>query len=287
MKVQLHQPSTQLNNYIENYMMVDIDWKKLSSVSTIWRLIPFGQVSMLFLMGEPHGYSLSGASSPMQNTSQAFMVGQLTQPIWLKFSGHTRMIKIQFKPSGIQQMLPLNMEEFTNIPSIELEAIWGRSVNEILEQMHEAASDEELVTLLNSFFENKLLPQQTSASYINYTVHQLEKCNGNVNIQQLEKKLGISSRHLERLFKAKVGLTPKEISKIIRLNSAFSCLEKNPSMSLTSLAYESGYYDQAHFSKDFKKIAGISPAKLMSRNSSELFVTHGKCFVKNMPVVNA
>ncbi|WP_207496956.1 AraC family transcriptional regulator [Aridibaculum aurantiacum] len=287
MKVQLHQPSAALSSYIDNYMFVDIDWKQLSSISTIWRLIPFGQVSMLFLLGEPHGYSLSGATEEMHNTSQAFMVGQLTQPIWLKFSGHTRLIKIQFKPSGIQQLLPLNMEEFTNIPSVELEAIWGRSVNEAMEMLHEATDDENKIAILDNFFEKKLLPKRDNAAYIDYTVTQLEKFNGNLNIQNLETKLGISSRHLERLFRAKVGLTPKEISKIIRLNSAFSCLEKDPCMSLTSLSYEAGYYDQAHFSKYFKKIAGISPSKLMSRNSSELFVTHGKCFVKNMPLVNA
>lgn len=280
MKVQLFQPSGQLSSLIEHYMLVDIDWKELSSVATVWRLIPFGQVSMLFLYGDPHGYSLSGASEPMKDTSNAFMVGQLTQPLWLRFSGHTRLIKIQFKPSGIQQLIPLNMEEFTNVPSIDLESLWGNAVNELLEQLHGCDSDDLRVELLNRFLERRLVPLHMQASYIDYTIKQLECARGNVNIADLEVKLGITGRHLERLFKARVGLTPKEISKVIRLNYAFSCLEKEPEMSLTSLSHESGYYDQAHFSKDFKKIAGISPSRLFSANSSELFVTHGKCFLK-------
>jgi transcriptional regulator GlxA family with amidase domain len=175
------------------------------------------------------------------------------------------------------------MEEFTNVPSVDLQAIWGSAVNQLMEQISEAAEDSQRAALFNHFFEDRLLPQQGAAAYIDYTIRQLEAHNGNINIQHLEKKLGISCRHLERLFRARVGLTPKEISKIIRLNHAFSCLEKQPAMSLTTLSYESGYYDQAHFSKDFKKIAGISPSKLISTKSSELFVTHGKCFVKNRP----
>ncbi|MFT3823055.1 MAG: helix-turn-helix domain-containing protein [Chitinophagaceae bacterium] len=281
MKVQLFQPGGALRPYIENYMLVDIDWQTISPGGTVWRLIPFGQISLLFLYGDPHGYNTTGANDSMQLTSSAFMVGQLTQPLWLRFSGHTRLVKIQLKPAGIRQLLPLNMVECTNIPSIELNSIWGNTVNTFPEQLHDAGNDEERIALLDSFLEKRLLPLHDQAAYIDYTIKQLESSRGSVNITDLEVKLGITGRHLERLFKNRVGLTPKEISKVIRLNYAFSCLEKNPDMSLTALSHESGYYDQAHFSRDFKKIAGISPSKLFSTNSAELFVTHGKCFFKN------
>jgi AraC-like DNA-binding protein len=287
MKACIYKPCDALSACIDNYMIVDIDWKQIASMPTVWRLIPFGQASMLFLFGDPHSYSLTGAAESMQQTSRAFLVGQLTKPIWLQFTGHTRLLKIQFKPSGIRQLLPLNMEEFTNVPSIDLEAVWGASVHHLLEQFHSAATDEACIACLDQFLQKRLLPHNDSTAYVAYTIEQLHRQNGNMNLQSLERKLGITNRHLERLFRNRVGLTPKELSKIIRLNHAFSCIEKNPAMSLTSLSYESGYYDQAHFSKDFKKIAGVSPSKLIAQTSSELFVTHGKCFVKKMPAVYA
>lgn len=283
MKAELFQPSPFLSPYIESYMLVDINWQDTASLASVWRLIPYGKVSMLFLYGDAHEYNLVGPSAPMQKTRQAFMVGQLTQPIWLKFTGHTRLLKIQFKATGAQQFLPMNMEEFTNVPSLDLEAIWGRAISELLEQIHEAATDPERIQHLNAFLEKRLVPQNNLVDYVDYTLRQLKVNQGNLAIKSLESQLGISTRQLERLFRAKLGLSPKEMGKIIRLNCAFSNLEANPTASLTQLSYEAGYFDQAHFSRDFKGIAGVSPSKLFSHTSQELFVTHGECFVKQKP----
>jgi AraC-like DNA-binding protein len=284
MKAEIFQPSPALKPFVDNYMLVDINWQNMASLASVWRLIPYGKVSMLFLYGDAHEYNLVGPTAPMLKTRQAFLVGQLTQPIWLKFSGHTRLIKIQFKSTGAQQLLPLNMEEFTNVPSLDLEAVWGRSVTELLEQVYESGSDAERIQKLNLFLEKRLLPQNDKIDYVEYTLAQLKARQGNLSIKSLEGPLGISTRHLERLFRAKVGLTPKEMSKLIRLNCAFSNLEANPTASLTQLSYESGYFDQAHFSRDFKGIAGVSPSQLLSYTSQELFVTHGQCFVKQAPL---
>ncbi|AHM58699.1 AraC family transcriptional regulator [Flammeovirgaceae bacterium 311] len=283
MKAEIFSPSASLGRYIDSYMLVDIDWRKASDVSKVWRLIPYGKASMLFLWGDQHEYSLDGTTSVMQRTRQAFMVGQLTQPIWLKFTGHTRLIKIQFKSSGMHKFLPVNMEEFKNVPSLDLEAVWGMAVHELLEQLHESVSDAERIQKLNLFLEKRLLKQSDAIDYVDYTISQMLACKGSLSIKGLEHALGISTRQLERLFRTKIGISPKEMSKIIRLNSAFSSLETEPDISLTSLSYQAGYYDQAHFSREFKGIAGVSPNKLLSESSKELFVTHGQCFVKQKP----
>lgn len=285
MKAELFKPGPSLSKYIDNYMLVDIDWRNTAATTNVWRLIPYGKVSMLFLYGDRHEYSLQGANESMQHTRQAFLVGQLTQPIWLKFTGRTRLIKIQFKSSGAQRFLPVNMEEFKNVPSLDLEAVWGGAIKELLEQLEGAASDTERIAKLNSFLEKRLLPQLDQVDYVDYSIQQMKACNGNISIKGLEQKLGISTRQLERLFRARIGLSPKEMGKLIRLNCAFYSLEEDPDISLTSLSYDAGYYDQSHFSRDFKSIAGVSPSKLFSENTKELFVTHGQCFVKQNSAV--
>lgn len=279
MKADIYQPAPLLSSYIDNYMIVDINWKEAAQEYAVWRLIPFGQVSMLFLFGDPHQYSLNGPAEGMQQTADAFMVGQLTKPIWLRFSGHTRLIKVQFKSAGVRQFLPFSMQEFTNVPSVDLNEIWGASVNSLPDQLLHAATDEDRIAVMNNFFEKHLLPSSELIDYVDYTIHQLKANNGNMSIQTLESRLGISSRHLERLFRAKVGLSPKELGKIIRLNYALGQLKEEADMSLSALSYASGYYDQAHFSRDFKCIAGVTPSRILSESASELFVTHGKCFM--------
>ena len=92
----------------------------------------------------------------------------------------------------------------------------------MLEQMHEAPTDEDRISLLNRFFEKRLLPENDQIDYVTYTLARLNQANGKLKLRTLEEKLGISTRQLERLFKTRIGLSPKEMSRIIRLNGAFS-----------------------------------------------------------------
>jgi AraC-like DNA-binding protein len=280
MKSTLYKPTPVLANVVDNYLVVDIDWSQ-TYMPSIWRLIPYGQISMLLLYGDKHEYSFDEPINVTQTTGNAFLVGQLRRPIWLKFSGHTRLVKVQFKPAGLQQLLPVNMEEFIDVPSIDLEQFWGSAINLLLEQIYDAPSDTERIFKLEEFLKNRLASNNEMIDYVDYTVDRLKATQGNVSIKTLENKLGISTRQLERVFKTRIGLSPKELGKIIRLNSAISQLEANPKLSLTNLSYKAGYFDQAHFSRDFKNIAGISPSKLLSDNGSELFVAQGKCFTQN------
>ena len=280
MTVEIFKPSAPLSDLIDHYLLVDINWATETGLANVWRLIPYGQVSMLFLYGDPHEYSMKSATEAMHYTSRAFMVGPLTQPIWLKFSGHTRLIKIQFKSSGAQHFLPVNMEQFRNVPNLDLEILWGNTVKNLLRQIEACHSDVERILTLNDFLEKRRLPQSPLIDYVDYTIQQIKATNGNLSINQLEQKLGIGTRQLERLFRTKMGLSAKEMCKMIRLNFAFSSLQLEPDLSLTSLSYDAGYYDQSHFNKDFKSLTGLNPSKLLSKNSKELFVTHGACFVK-------
>ncbi|WP_299568331.1 helix-turn-helix domain-containing protein [uncultured Pedobacter sp.] len=94
----------------------------------------------------------------------------------------------------------------------------------------------------------------------------------------MEHQLGISGRQLERVFKKRVGLTPKDINKFIRINSALTTLKARPQTSLSELGYMLEYYDLPPFSKDFSQLTGFLPSKIGATLRNEVIVTHGKCF---------
>ncbi|MEM8893850.1 MAG: helix-turn-helix domain-containing protein, partial [Bacteroidota bacterium] len=56
-----------------------------------------------------------------------------------------------------------------------------------------------------------------------------------------------------------VGLSPKYLSRVIRLQSVLQQLHNRSYRDLTSRAFEEGYYDQAHFIRDFKSMTGHTP----------------------------
>lgn len=276
MEISVHNPSEILKPWIESYMQVNINWAEPQQLASIWRLIPYGKASIIFLQGDPHHYSTPGAIPEL--TADAFLVGQMKAPIVLKFRGHTKMIKIQFKPAGLRQFMKHDIAEFTNQASVPLDLIWGSAVNSVKEQLE--AFPGLTISVLNNFFEERLLPRLQQTDYINAAIEQFEMNMGNMALTDLLSRLYISGRHLERIFRRIVGLTPMDYRKLIRLNQAFKYLEKNPGTSFTDLSHRSGYYDQAHFTHDFKQFAGSPPSKMRSLNN-ELIVTHGKCFIGN------
>ena len=83
--------------------------------------------------------------------------------------------------------------------------------------------------------------------------------NKGIKIEELAKMLFISKRQLQREFKNKVGISPKHYYRITRINEVLRLLDGDRQMDLTSVAYACGYFDQAHFINDFKRITGVRP----------------------------
>jgi transcriptional regulator GlxA family with amidase domain len=79
--------------------------------------------------------------------------------------------------------------------------------------------------------------------------------------------LGVSQRHLERLFRLYVGVSPKWVIRRYRLFEATERLETDPRMDVAMLATELGYFDQSHFIRDFTAMIGTSPTKYAQQAS--------------------
>ena len=78
----------------------------------------------------------------------------------------------------------------------------------------------------------------------------------------LAAELGWSRRHLAARFRDEVGVSPKALARLLRFERA---LELLGTRTLADIAYECGYYDQAHFNRDFRAFAGATPGELLAR----------------------
>jgi len=91
-------------------------------------------------------------------------------------------------------------------------------------------------------------------------------------VEDLRGKVFISRRQLEREFREKIGLTPKQYMRIARLNAINRYLLSGSNLNLGSLSLEAGFADQAHLCREFKTFAGLPPAKFIE--SLEQFIVN-------------
>jgi AraC-like DNA-binding protein len=86
---------------------------------------------------------------------------------------------------------------------------------------------------------------------------------GLIPVGRLVSETGLSQRHLSRKFQEYVGLSPKEYLRVSRFIHSLDHLKRYPVFSLTEVAYKSGYYDQAHFIRDYKDYTGYTPGQVV------------------------
>jgi len=83
---------------------------------------------------------------------------------------------------------------------------------------------------------------------------------GLTRVEALARASGLGVRRLQRLFGTYVGVSPKWVIRRYRLHEALERLDAGGDVDLPALAVELGYFDQAHFIRDFKHLVGRTPA---------------------------
>jgi len=113
-----------------------------------------------------------------------------------------------------------------------------------------------LLNFLNGLAENRL----PAVPWLDEALGEILGKNGVVGQEELAKNAGISLRHFRRKFKEIIGVPPKYFCKVIQLNTIFELIKAEDEIMLHHIALDCGYYDQAHFINDFRKLIGDSPS---------------------------
>ncbi len=117
---------------------------------------------------------------------------------------------------------------------------------------------------LSSSIENKLKSFLTSGlqfhheAYLSPLISDIINSSGDIDISATLKKIGKSTRQIERRFKETTGLSAQKLCSIMRFNRARDLL---PSHNLSEIALLCGYFDQSHMTNEFKKFTGKTPSQ--------------------------
>jgi AraC-like DNA-binding protein len=147
---------------------------------------------------------------------------------------------------------------------VDLEDLLGRRAPLLLEQVAETRGWEARFALLDSLLSRRLADGLPTSPDVAWAWRRLTETAGGVSIGELTEELRCSRRHLTSRFREQIGLPPKAFARILRFDNGIRRLRNEGPSSLAEVARDCGYYDQAHFNRDFRRFAGTTPTELLA-----------------------
>ncbi|MBK8392823.1 MAG: helix-turn-helix transcriptional regulator [Saprospiraceae bacterium] len=260
MHYQTFDPSPDLSPFVKCYWTLESPKEAQPEKQTI---IPDGCIELIFHFGDFYKQYLENGSYLIQ--PKCFVIGQLTQPLEIEATGVTGIFSARFHPNGFWPFATIPIKEMENT-AVPLEKLFGNHTSQLEERILSANSIQDRIHLIEAFLMSKLTETDTVDRIVKSTVETILAANGQLSIDELSKQTNIHRRQLERKCASAIGLSPKQLSKTIRLQATLKMLLNKKFTSLTDLAYQGEYYDQAHFIKDFKELTGVTPKEFYKNN---------------------
>ena len=212
------------------------------------------------------GFQYRGRLSRIHNGQESFLSvsgvsGLADYSRTFKNSPGIGTVLIFFKEAGATPFFKQPLHELFR-ESVSLDNFMLRS--ELLcleEQLGEAKTDAQRITAVEHFLISRMTNTEPDKLVL-AALSLIHKSKGNIRIKELMDQLHISQSPLEKRFRQAVGASPKKFASIVRLKNVIQ--QYNTVSSLTELGYETGFYDQAHFIKEFKTLTGDTPEKFFS-----------------------
>lgn len=227
------------------------------------RIFPDGCIELIFNYGEK--FKKFDSKTDFHIQPPAFIHGQLKTYFELQATGKIGVFSARMHPAGLRPFVDLDVDTFTG-STLTMEQVWGSDGKTLENDIITCTTNEERITILEEFLLRKRQAMKVDNMPVEYCVDTMLKNIGNISIDELAGELEIGKRQLERRFTTTVGISPKLLARIIRFQNILQLIENKEFKSFTTVAYEGGFYDQAHFIKDFKDFTGLNPKQYFSEN---------------------
>jgi AraC-like DNA-binding protein len=233
-------PAPDLAQFVERHWTVR--WNLRGREPYVQQLLPHPCVNVVFEPGRARVYGVGVARSDRV------------------LSGSGRAFATKFRPGAFHPFLPMPMWRLTG-GSLAIGEAFGAAGEELAAAVLAAGEDRAQIALMEAFLRERAPERDEHLETIARSAALMLDEPGLTRVEDLTERLGVSTRTLQRLFRRYVGVSPKWMLQRYRLHEAAERLADGRASDWARLALELGYFDQAHFIKDFKALVGASPAE--------------------------
>ena len=278
MKYREHAPHSSLQDYVKCFWILEREYTPADPVEDV---TPDAFVELIFNFGAQ--YVLQTEDLRNREMPKAFLVGLQRKPLLFRSSGTVKLVATRFYAWGALPFLDIQRQTPNNL-AITLGREW-HDLADKLEPAVQANDYDAAVAGVEDFLIGKLLTAAFDLKQIQTAARMLHHKKGQFRVAELAEYCHLSARQLERRFQDVVGVSPKVLARTIRFEEIRKRLMFDPDTSLTDLAYEFGYTDQAHFIRDFREFADRTPGEFAAemRALQEVFRDHDNVVFLQFP----
>jgi AraC-like DNA-binding protein len=223
------------------------------------RILPTGDVRLIIKLGEDvlTTYDDDGLR-PMGTYRGPLVWGPHSEHSIIGTPPLASCMGVNFTPGGATAFFGATAGEPAGL-KIPLDDLWGRAAGELYERLLEAKSPGVRFRILERILLDRVVAAPERHPAVRYAIDAFQAASGNRTIGEVSEETGLSPRRFIELFRAQVGLTPKLYCRVRRFQAALALIERRAQPNWVDLACRCGYFDQAHFIRDFRAFSGLSP----------------------------
>lgn len=215
-------------------------------------------VPLIVSFGEPWEIAL-GRTPGRDDRIASFAAGLYGGPVVIHSFGGAHCLQINFTPLGAFRFFGLPMPELTArmVPLDDL----SRPLSDFAARLADAPGWERRFDIAEAFVARRLNAGQGASDAVAWAYGRILRSGGIARIDAIARTLEWSRKHLAHRFRSEIGLGPKAVARIVRFNRVLSVTRSREETSWADVAAACGYADQAHLAREFRELAGTTPAR--------------------------
>jgi AraC-like DNA-binding protein len=233
-------------------------------------IVPDGCVEVVLNLADPFIRHTGPGVSHRQPLR--LIAGQMTRAITIGPSGRVDLWGIRFHPWAAASFLGVRGTELRDRMVTLGDA--SRQLDAVLDPVQDATTDDDrrraLIAALLAHA-RRLRPVDPMLPSLVSAISSRRKV---LSVRELARHAGLGVRRVQAVFADRIGMSPKMLMRITRLQRALRIARERAELSWSGVALEAGYYDQPHLIRDCREIAGCAPSALVARESglTEVFL---------------
>lgn len=252
----IYHTNTFLDNFIHHISFNEFSNNELNTEIPV---LPDGMTELVINLGEEY-YRKYPSNKLELKVNKSHLIGLKSTFCYVTMPQNINSISIRFLPGALSYFVKENMNLLKD-NVINAEDLFGNQIEYLENKLDinrvEYSLDVIIKFLVRNFEENYKNKDLRKLIKLMYENSENNKINDLIYFKSDYKRI-------ERLFNEHLGITPKKMKEIISFNKATMLMSKE--YSLNDVIYNSGYYDQSHLIKSFKKLSGYSPLKYKKLN---------------------